>query len=306
MFKRVIAGLLALVAAAPLQAEVLSFTRLEAAGSDAAAALHSIAVSPFGGKDGPALGFRVEDALRSAQLEGRAYFLVLPDNSATQESGILRGTADSEQTINHYVEDHERCVKDSAGKCTDVKEKYKAKCQRRRIELSVMIRLTRSDGALLWYNDDPQVYQDSYCDDSNTQPRGRNDILRELTGNVANLVRGAFAPSERRETIRVNESRKGLATVSADRVKQAIRLTKTDARAACAIWESLAMSDPGHVPTLYNAALCRESQGNRDQAVAEYNRVLEFDSGNRPAREGLVRLEVDQLARNQIKVHDQR
>jgi hypothetical protein len=91
--------------------------------------------------------------------------------------GLLRGTAEAEMTVRRYTEDREECVKDDAGKCTPEKRKFKVRCQARRFELSVMMRLTGPDDALIWSDDRPEVYEDRGCEDASNAPRTGNSVV---------------------------------------------------------------------------------------------------------------------------------
>lgn len=297
------AGLLVLAGAAPLRAEVLSISYVMPAGSDRAAAMQSIRVEPLGGLDGEALALRIEDQLRGASVDGAPYFRIFSGPGASADEGILRGTATTDLTTERYTEERERCVKDKDGACTDAKEKYKVKCQRRRFDLAVMLRLLARDGDVVWTYDSPETYRDSGCEDSSTALRNGNDIVRDLTMRVGRTVRGALAPSLRWESVRVNENRKGLTGADAARFKQAVRLTKTDPSAACAGWEGLAEGNPAHIPLLFNRALCMESQGKRDQAKMLYDQIVAIDPREPATRQGLVRLELDMLGQHQIAAH---
>lgn len=293
----------ALGMASPASAEVLSFGGLVPARSDAAAALDSIQVERFGGYEGEALSFRIEDALRGAELDGRAYFRVLTAGSAGAAQGLLRGTANSDASFEKYTTEKERCIKGADGKCTDAKEKYKVACQRRKVALEAMLRLTQNDGKLLWSDDQGETYNDSVCEDDSNPPRARNVIVRDLTARLAARVRSEFVPSKRWESVRVNESRKGLTKEEGEAFKQAVKLTKTDPRAACRAWDELAQTRADHLPTLFNVALCREAQGADQAAGQAYERVLQIDSRSAAAQAGLDRLALNQQARRQLAAH---
>lgn len=295
---------LAIGLASPACAEVLSFGGFTPAASDEAAALSSVLVERFGGIDGETLSFRIEDQLRAAQIDGRAYYKVLSSGSAAMGDGILRGTADSEARFEKYTVEKERCIKGADGKCTDAKEKYKVGCQRRKVQLQVTLRLTANGGRLLWSDDRPESYEDSICEDSSETPRSRLEIVKLLAARMAGRVKSDFVPAKRWDSIRVNESRKGLTKEDAERFKQAVKLTKSDASAACRVWDDLAAVQPPHVPTLFNVALCREAEGADQAAQQAYERVLQIDSRNGAAREGLSRLALNQRARRQLAAHE--
>jgi len=285
----------------PAEAEVLTVTGIYPAANNGAAALESIAVEEFGGLDGPALSIRIEDVLRDAQLGGRPYYRIFPARSDALAEGVLRGTAEAEQRINRYTEERESCVtKDAAGKCTE-KAKTKIDCRRRTIELALNLRLIARDGALLYSTDRPETFEDSRCEGDSDEQRSRSDILRGLIAKVAARLGAEFVPSARADSIRVNESRKGLSKPDAAQFKQAVALTKTDPGAACRVWAGLAAANQTHLPTRYNLALCAESEGRGAAAVEQYQQLLRLKPNLQVAREGLARAEARELAREQLR-----
>jgi hypothetical protein len=295
-----VAILAACALSAPARGETLNIESVYPAGSNEAAALSSIRVDRFGGTDGEALAFRIEDSLRGASIGGRPYFQILSAGSAGMAEGLLRGTAEAEMTVRRYTEDREECVKDDAGKCTPEKRKFKVRCQARRFELSVMMRLTGPDDALIWSDDRPEVYEDRGCEDASNAPRTGNSVVRDLVERVGKRIRIDLAPYETSEQVRVNEGRKGLAKPDGERFRQAVRLTKTDQAAACVVWEQLDSIYPDHQPTQFNIALCDEMRGRDESAQLRYRRIVQFDPRYQPARDGLARISIRDNARRQM------
>lgn len=298
------AVLAACALSAPARGEVLQISSIMPAGSNEVAALRSITVDRFGGTDGEALSFRVEDSLRGAEIDGKPYFRILSAGAEGRSEALLRGTAEAEMTSQRYTQDREECVKDANGKCTAEKRKFKVRCQSRRFELALMMRLTSPDGALIWSDDQPETYEDRRCEDDSTTQRTGNDIVRDLIDRVGKRIRVDFAPFRQTENVRVNENRKGLVKQDADRFKQAVKLTKTDAGAACAVWDSLDSANPEHQAVQYNIALCDEWRLRDESAQARYRRVITVDPRYQPARDGLARISIRDNARRQIAAHE--
>jgi hypothetical protein len=291
--------LIALALAGSASAETLRVESLYPAGSDQAAAVRSIQVEPFGGEFGEDLTVQVEDALRGIDLGKGAWLRVIPAMTGSGGEALLRGTANTEQRFSDYTEEHERCIKDGAGKCTETKEKITVKCRRRHVELIVALRLIARDGTLLWSDNRPEVLDDQ------SSPRQRSSIARELAGRVARRVRFDFAPHAEAEDIRVDEGRKGLSKPDSDAFKAAVRLANNrKAPAACDSWRKLGQANPGHVPTQFNIGLCAESGGDDAVAAAQYRRILTLNPKYSAAQRGLERIAERDHARRQTQAHE--
>lgn len=300
------AALASALAAVPARAEVLQVFGLMPARNDDVAALHSLVVDGFGGSEGPALTIRIEDLLRGLSVDGSPYFRVLPAATASGGDALLRGTADAGMQFQRYTEKREQCAeKDSDGKCLR-KEQREVKCSKRRITLDIAMRMVRPDGTLIYSDDSPESVEDSSCEGDENQPRSRSDVVRGLVARVAGRLPAEFVPRHTDAQIRVDESRKGLAKPDADRFKQAVRLTKTDPRAACELWSELGEANPGHVPTLFNLGLCAESRGvdGEDEAHRRYRRVQELAPHYAAAQAGIDRIMRSTRARLQLAAHN--
>lgn len=294
----------ALLCASAASAETLRVEVWYPAASDSAAALRSIQVEPFGGDAGDDLTVQVEDALRAVDLGQGRYFQVIPAATGSGGEALLRGTADTEMRYSDYSEEHERCIKDGDGKCTAVKEKITVKCGRRHVELVVALRLVARDGTLLWSDNRPEVYDDSYCEDAEGPPRSRGAITRELNAKVARRLRLDFAPRRASEDVRVDENRKGLSKEDASIFKQAVRAVKDGQEAAaCASWSALDSMGPKHAPTLFNIGLCAESGGDDAAAADHYRAVLSISPRHAYALQGLDRIAARERARRQLAAH---
>lgn len=300
----VILSCLALAVAGPAMAETIRVKTLRPAASDEAAALRSIQVEPLGGEAGDTLTIQLEDELRGIDTEQGPYFRVIPAATGSGGEALLRGTADIEQRFSDYTEKRERCVKDERGNCTTEKEQVTVKCRRRQVDLVVQLRLIATDGTLLWSDNRPESFTESRCEDADTPPATRGQIVRDLSGKVARRVRFDFAPSVGVEDVRVDEGRKGLAKSDSDRFRAAVRSVKDrEVPAACAAWGELAATYPDHVPTRFNMGLCAEAAGDDAAASAHYRQVLILDPRNGAATRGLSRIASRDRAMRQLRAH---
>lgn len=298
----VIAGLCAL--SNPAMAETLFVGGVYPAGSDQAAAVRALAVEQFGGDVGADLSFRIEDGLRGATLKGSPWLRVVPYGPDSSVQAVLRGTTAIEERVTDYTEERERCVKDADGKCTSAREKYKARCKRRIIELLPRMRLLGPDGTLLWSDNRPESITDTWCDDSSNPPRQRTAVARSLADRVAMRLIGDFVPREQREDVRVDEGRKGLSKSDGDLFKAAVRKVKDrNAAGACSDWAALAGTNPAHLPTLYNLGVCAESAGNDAVAAGHYRSILRLEPGHVRAQARLDQIAARERGRRQVAAH---
>ncbi|NWO96236.1 tetratricopeptide repeat protein, partial [Escherichia coli] len=86
-----------------------------------------------------------------------------------------------------------------------------------------------------------------------------------------NSVRGDIAPTLSTYRIRVRESDKGMGKDQAQRFKDLVKLTKRDARGACAGWSALAGEVPDNPSITFNLGLCAEQAGNYEKALELYH-----------------------------------
>lgn len=290
--------------AAPARAEVLQVFWLAPAGNDQLAELRTIAVEPLGGNEGAALTIRLEEMLRGVSLDGGPYFQLLDPGAAKPAEGLLSGTANSDLRFTRFTEEREECAKkDEADKCIGHK-KIKLICARRFVDLTVVLRAVRIDGTVIYTDDRTETHESKSCEGDAQPPRARGDVVRDQIRGLVDRLRLDFAPRFRDEAVRVDENRKGLSKPDGARFKTAVRLTKTDTRAACAAWRELAVTNPAHVPTLFNVALCDEHEGRRDAAAQGYRAVLQLAPRTWPASAALGRIDLDARARAQLAAHN--
>jgi hypothetical protein len=294
-------GLLALAGAA--QAETLPIAGVYPGGSDEAAAVQSIAVEDFGGTDGATLSFRIEDALRDVYIYARPWFAIVPASGGAEADAIMRGTATAD--INHYdiTLVRRRCVqRDEDRKCIEYKD-VEVDCLRRIVTLNWSVRLVRWQGELVFRADGAPNQQLDYCPRDDGEVKSVEKTVAELVAQVANDLRYSLAPYERRQDVRVMESRKGLKGDVSKAAKAAVTLTKTDIDGSCASWDTLAGDAPDHTTVIFNRGLCAEMRGQLDLAEAYYRRVLELTPREDYAISGAARIAARRRAEAQLAAH---
>jgi len=300
-YKHILAACAAL-GAASAGAETLPVSGVYPAENDAAAALQTIVIEPFGGTDGQAVGILVGDRLREVQIGRQPYFRIVPAGAGGRAEAVLQGTATAE-VARRDAEPREKeiCVeRDDKDKCIR-KEKQKIPCWEVVARIVPAIRLIGRDGERLYALDDPEEQSQRYCR-GEERPSGE-ELVRGLAARVADRVRASLAPAERAEEFRVMESRKGLAKEDDVAFRDAVRLTKRDRAAACSAWAALEPRNPDHVSLLFDLGLCAESAGRLDEAEGYYRRALAADRNASYAKDGLNRLADRARAMAQLKAH---
>ena len=291
MTKRIAAVALLVVAAFPAAAaaETLTIETLYPAPNDGTAALDSIAVDRIGGEEGARLTLALEDALGGVSYRGERWVRVVPASIGADAEALLRGAVYSDVTVSDsYDREENRCAEeDERGKCVR-REKVKVPCWQQTVRIDPDLRLTRRDGATLWFHDERLESSKRWCR-GDTRPSSDPEI-RNLADELAHSVRAELLPAYRREDVRVMESRKGLEGADRDAFRSAVRLTKSSEDAACDSFAALEEGNPAHPSVLFNVGLCRERDGRLDEAEEFYERALVADSGADYAASGLDRI----------------
>jgi hypothetical protein len=301
--QQILIGIGLLVLSSAARAETLPIAGVYPGGSDAAAAVRSIAVENFGGTDGPTLGLRLEDFLRDIYIYRRPWFAIVPASGGADADAILRGTASAD--VSHYdiTLVRNRCVKrDDERKCIEYKD-VEVECLRRFVTFSYSVRLVRREGELVFRADGAPQQQLDYCPRDDENVKTVETTVAELVQQVASALRYDLAPYEQRQDVRVMESRKGLKGEVSKSFKAAVTLTKTDINAACASWEQLGEAAPGHLSTAFNRGLCAEWLGQLDLAESHYRAALQLSSGDDYSNSGLRRIDLRRRAERQMAAH---
>ena len=260
-------------------------------------------VERFGGEHGSALSLAIEDALRDAYFRGERYFRILPPGGDVSPDATLRGEAYTETDRSRVERERRVCVaEDDRGRCTK-HETRKVECRRTVIGFVYSIRLIGYNGNLLHAEDERSAREHVRCPGDESDPPRPEQVAREFSGAIAGEIRRAFVPSHGVREIRVMESRDGIRREDRDRFREAVRLTKDDEAAACAVWEDLLVANPDHASTVFNVGLCAEQRDERDAAARHYRRTLELKPRDSYPTEGLGRLEGYDRADRQLAAH---
>ncbi len=259
-----------------------------------------IATESFGGEIGPDVVLDLSERLGRVYIEGQPFFRVVPaitrspnvvivnqtdDNSPITLSdpnapdAVLRGSVRT-NFRDRRVGDKEtsRCiVRNDNGKCTE-REKVKYRCDELEVRLDPRILLVDPSGRQLYSRTTPVSQAVRYCEDERVELRP--DVMEEsLQDQLVGEVIADLAPSERRESIRIMESRKDLRRADRDAFRAAVKMTDNNPTAACEAFRALEADNPSQVSVIFNIGLCAESEGDLDLATEYYVLALQIDPG---------------------------
>lgn len=323
--KRAVAGLLAgLGLTTAAQAETLPVAGIYAAGEDGPSEVQFIALGNFGGRAGERVALAIEAELRRAQVNGQPYFDITFDSSggdryyfydsdagperqpAIEQDGpeaTMRGYADTEVRENDAPDKEiKECVRrDDKDKCIE-EQIVKYRCRDMVVSMRPELRLITRGGRSLYSKSDYLTRTERYCADVRGRP-SVDSMVQSMVDQFAGTVRYDMAPSYDRKGYRVLESRKGVAKEDRDAFKKAVKLTKNDPLGACLAFEALEANNPEDISVLFNIGLCRESEGDLDEAARLYRQVLALEPGKDYAEDGLRRISSRRRAQRQLDVH---
>lgn len=279
------------------QAEVLTIEGMTAADSPEFTEIQSIAIDRFGGRDGRALAFELEDRLSAVTIYDAPYFDIIGGRSAVESDASLSGnvTAGVEQYDSSAT--RRRCVeRDDKGKCV-TRKNIKVPCQTRTIDLRAQVRGTRySDGRSIYTESFPEKNQQTICFGDDEDFASSEEIIRTMISHIAGAVRNDLAPRQYRREIRVLESRKGMAKADGKFFKAAVKMTKSNPAEACRMWDEAAANGQVHISLTFNRGLCAEQRGDLDAAMALYQDAEAISRGKPEVSQALQRVSDHQRA----------
>jgi len=266
--------------ASAAQAEVLTIEGMTPANSPEFAEIRSIAIERFGGSDGRALAFELEDRLVDVNIFGQPYFDVIGGRSAVQPDATLSGNVTAGIEEFDTVAMRRRCIeRGDKDKCVTYKD-IKVKCVNRIIDYRAQVRATRfSDGRSIYTESFPDKQEQTVCIGDEQDFASSESVIRAMISSTASAIRNDLAPRPYRQDIRILESRKGMARAESDFFKAAIKMTKTNAEEACRMWDEAAENGLIHISLTFNRGLCAEQRGDLDAALMLYDEADRLSPG---------------------------
>lgn len=292
------AGLSAMCLAVTAQAETLQIEDLYPARAPDIALIKSISIDRFGGQDGTALAFEIEDKLSDVEIQETSYFKIMAGRSAVDPEATLSGTATTGVEEYEVSEYRDRCIeRNEKGKC-EKRKSIKVACLKRVIDFQAQVRLSR-------FSDGRTIYAERKSDSNEQTVCGRKEsfassekVIRGMINSAAYSVRLDLAPIERRENIRVLESRKGMDKTAGSFFKAAVKMTKNNAEEACRMWDDANLKGPAHVSVIFNLGLCAEQEGHLDVARDYFTGAQRMASNKVEIGQALSRIADKQRARD--------
>ena len=283
--------------ASTVQAEVLAIEGMAPAKSPDFVDIQSIAIEGFGGPDGRALAFELEDRLAAISILGQRYFTVIGGRSAVRPDASLSGNVTVAVEEYERVEKRRRCIKrGEKDKCASYKH-IEMDCLTRTIDYRAQVRATRyRDGRSIYTESFPSQYEQTICFGDDEDFRSSESVIQDMLAETADRIRHDLAPREYHQDIRILESRKDMAKAEAAYFKAAIKMTKSDAEESCRMWEEADRNGLTHVSLSFNRGLCAEQRQEFDTAIALYEEADGLSPGKSEVREALRRVHDHQRA----------
>ncbi len=263
--------------ASAAQAEVLTIDGMTPANAPEFTQIQSIAIERFGGRDGTALAFELEDSLSAVTLFGQPYFDVIGGRSALQSGGSLSGNVTAGIEQYDTVAKRRRCVeRDDKDKCVTHKN-IEVDCLARIIDFQAQVRATRyRDGRSIYTESFPDREEQTICFGDDEDFASSESVIRTTVSETATAIRNDLAPRQYRQDIRILEGRKGMTKAEGKFFKVAIKMTKTNSAEACRMWDEASRNGLVHISLSYNLGLCAEQRGDLESALAFYEEALRF------------------------------
>ncbi|NCN85734.1 MAG: tetratricopeptide repeat protein [Sphingomonadales bacterium] len=279
------------------QAEILVIDGMTPANSPEFTDIQSITIDRFGGRDGRALAFEVEDRLSAVTIFGQPYFDVIGGRSAVEPDASLSGNVTAGIDQYETVAKRRRCIeRDDKDKCVTYKN-IDVDCVTRTIDFRAQVRGTRySDGRSLYTESFPHKNEQTVCFGDDQDFASSESVIRTMLSDTANAIRNDLAPAQYRQEIRILESRKGMSKAEGQYFKAAVKMTKNDPQEACRMWDEAAANGMVHISLLFNRALCAEQRGELEAALALYEEAERLSPGKIEVTQSLQRVSDHQRA----------
>jgi len=309
-FTRLICGIFMALAIAQsgARAETLRVSGVTAPRANIAGDMELIVMERLRGDLGSDAEFALRDALARVSIAGEPWFEILtPEalNNAVVEiesedgstydqplaaDATFRGSVRSE-VLERDIEPRfeTECVERAADNSCTKESEVRIECAELTVRIRPRLALINGTGQQIYTYGRANLRQERYCADDIDVPSVL-DMSDGLIDQMASDMRRDLAPFEYTRWVRVMERRRGLKGDDRDAFRDAVRLTKQNARAACDAFRALEASNPQHLSVLFNIGLCHESSQEIDLATDYYQRALAIDPDHDYPRRGLSRV----------------
>ncbi len=256
--------------------------------------LEAIVVDRFNGRDGGQAQTIIENMVGIPS--GR------PD-------GALSGSVTTGVESGRYQGNEDQCVEWKDGKkgsqCLK-RARVPVPCQRRIINLTISVRLTRiADNQPLWSDNKELRDETSWCMDRQPQ-RTTEEAISSMIKTIAEKIRYDVRPVYSTYKVRFREDRDGMPKDLGSQFKDIVKRSNKDVPGACGDWSAFNTRLPNNASVLYNLGVCAEARGAYPEAQNYYGAAQAalgkknddmVESGNRIARLLSARAFDDEIAR---------
>ncbi len=268
----------------------------------------TVAVLPFDGPGGSEFAAEMEGVLSGINIDDKQYFTLVDRSSIGKmmdemklsqsgfvdqstaarigkmvgAQGIYSGVVSvSGCETTRYREQRRTCEewekkKDKEGRTYDgdcIRWKtYSVNCTKRVANFAATPKLIEvATGKVVYSKTLSSTANSAGCDDR-TQPKGENELMDQVKGNIKSEFRKDIAPYYVTEEIRIMDATDGIEVKEArDKLKDGVEFAdKGRIDAACERWGAARILAPSSVSLLYNLGVCAESRGDAEAAQSLY------------------------------------
>lgn len=268
----------------------------------------SIAVLPFGGKEGPEIASEIEATLSGINIDNKQYFNIVDrasldkvmnelkfsqssltdPNSAIEigkmvsAEGIYTGMVN---TLNwrdsQFKEDRQDCVqheikRDNKGNLYEGNcirwRKYYVGCTKRDVNAAITPKLVEvRTGKIIYSRNLTGMASSSGCEDTQP-PKGEAELFDIAKNQIKNQLRKDVAPHYITVEVKLMDSTDGIeAKAAKENLSRGIEAAgKGRLDMACELWGAARILAPTSPAILYNLGICAESRADIDAALDLY------------------------------------
>jgi hypothetical protein len=275
------------------------------AGNDGLAALNTLEMGRFTGRDGAQFALELEQQLRNVVIGGQPYYDIRLAGRGSASDARITGSADSSVETRSEIGRERVCAqRNNKGNCTKYRN-VEVRCTRRNVTLSFTVSVTGRRNERLYSAAKPLVGSELICPRSNGVAPV-DVVVAGLVAEAARELRFEFAPAQVALEVRVKEGTSGLQGKAKSTFKSAVKTVERNIADACDMWAEVDYLVPDHAPTLFNLGLCAESDGDYDEAEAHYTQSAGLDRSERYVIEAIERLNKRRRADQQLAMQASR
>lgn len=287
-------GLLASCGAPSIQMKMLVPAQVPEATS-----LKTVAVLPFDGPNGAAVGAELESTLTQVKVGDKAFFAVIERQKVEQVTnelalgqgglvneataakagnllgakGIFTGTVQQSRMQSRNYTKEGLCKRSTSAGCV---EREMISCNTRTMTLSITPKLIDVESGRLVYsrslNANPTVDR---CSNDIGAPKPDAVMEQEARAQISKMIAADIAPHYVTVAIELMDDEDGIKSAGNKKdLKQGLEFAGAQRMdRACPIWKSAAKEEPKSPALHFNLGVCAESDGNLQEALTTYQKA---------------------------------